>query len=73
MNNLCWYNITLQNGDDNMTIIIVAFPGAPAISQEAIQAEQDLDANLERLLKGSFCFLSAHENICSTNATNLSF
>ncbi|XP_031353937.1 protein phosphatase 1A isoform X1 [Photinus pyralis] len=36
---------------DNMSIVLVVFPGAPTPSQEAIQAEQELDAIIERSIK----------------------
>ncbi|KAK5648982.1 hypothetical protein RI129_003874 [Pyrocoelia pectoralis] len=36
---------------DNMSIVLVVFPGAPTPSQEAIQAEQELDAIIERRIK----------------------
>ncbi|KAL1514235.1 hypothetical protein ABEB36_003523 [Hypothenemus hampei] len=36
---------------DNMSIVLVVFPGAPKPYPEAVQAEQDLDATLERRIK----------------------
>ncbi|KAF5270861.1 hypothetical protein FQA39_LY08306 [Lamprigera yunnana] len=36
---------------DNMSIVLVVFPGAPTPSQDAIQAEQELDAIIERRVK----------------------
>jgi len=36
---------------DNMSIVLVVLPGAPTPSQEAIQAEQELDAIIERRVK----------------------
>lgn len=36
---------------DNMSIVLVVFPGAPTPSQEAIQAEQELDAIIEKHVK----------------------
>uniref|UniRef100_A0A1L8DL16 Protein phosphatase 2c n=1 Tax=Nyssomyia neivai TaxID=330878 RepID=A0A1L8DL16_9DIPT len=36
---------------DNMSIIIIVFPGGPSPSQEAIQAETELEAQLEKAIK----------------------
>lgn len=36
---------------DNMSIVLVVFPGAPRPTPESIQAEKDLDATLERRVK----------------------
>ena len=35
-----------------MSIVIIAFSGAPQVSQEAIQKEQELDSKLEDKVKG---------------------
>ncbi|XP_031327671.1 protein phosphatase 1A-like isoform X2 [Photinus pyralis] len=43
--------VILQGSRDNMSIVLVVFPGAPTPSQEAIQAEQELDAIIERSIK----------------------
>lgn len=39
-----------------MSIVLVVFPGAPQPSPEAIQAEKQLDATLEKSIKGCFNF-----------------
>ncbi|XP_044264474.1 protein phosphatase 1A [Tribolium madens] len=36
---------------DNMSIVLVVFPGAPTPTQEAIDAEKEFDASLERRIK----------------------
>ncbi|XP_022909138.1 protein phosphatase 1A [Onthophagus taurus] len=36
---------------DNMSIILVVFPGAPTVSEEAVRAETELDLTLERKVK----------------------
>ncbi|XP_065168630.1 protein phosphatase 1B isoform X3 [Atheta coriaria] len=36
---------------DNMSIILVLFPGAPKPTAEAIQADKDLEANIQRRMK----------------------
>lgn len=45
-----------QGSRDNMSIVLVLFPGAPAPSPEAIEAEKELDASLENHIKGCFNF-----------------
>lgn len=37
---------------DNMSIIIVTFPGAPQVSQEALQKEAKLETILEAKVEG---------------------
>ena len=36
-----------------MSIEIVTFPGAPAVSEEAVKREAELDARIETLVKGT--------------------
>ncbi|KAK9875420.1 hypothetical protein WA026_007813 [Henosepilachna vigintioctopunctata] len=36
---------------DNMSIVLVIFPGAPIPTQEAIEAEKELDATIERRIR----------------------
>ena len=36
-----------------MSIVIVAFEGAPSVSEEARQREADLDSRIEAKVKGS--------------------
>lgn len=45
---------------DNMSIVLVVFPGAPRPSQEAIDAEKALDAKIERSIKD---FVTSAENV----------
>lgn len=35
-----------------MSIVIVAFEGAPRLSEEAVKQDQDLDAKIEAKIKG---------------------
>lgn len=42
----------LQGSLDNMSIIIVTFPGAPQVSQEALQKEAKLETILEAKVEG---------------------
>ena len=44
----------LQGSRDNMSIVIIAFEGAPKVSEEAKQKEKELDARLEEKIKGRF-------------------
>lgn len=41
-----------QGSRDNMSIVIVAFEGAPRLSEEAVKQDQDLDAKIEAKIKG---------------------
>ena len=41
-----------QGSRDNMSIVIVAFEGAPTVSEEALQKEKELDKRLEVKVKG---------------------
>ncbi|KAJ6663891.1 hypothetical protein lerEdw1_009972 [Lerista edwardsae] len=44
----CVLDAALYKGSrDNMTCIVVCFPAAPEVSQEALQKERELDAHLE--------------------------
>lgn len=36
---------------DNMSIVLIAFPGAPKVSEEAIRKEKELDTRLENKIK----------------------
>lgn len=40
-----------------MSIVLVVFPGAPRPCPDALKAEQDLEANIERRIKGCFSFI----------------
>ncbi|XP_067875294.1 protein phosphatase 1B-like [Heterodontus francisci] len=48
--NMCLY----KGSRDNMSIILICFPNAPKISQEAIRREAELDAYIEEKVKESF-------------------
>lgn len=37
---------------DNISIIIVCFPGAPQVSQEALQQEAELEQQIEAKVEG---------------------
>lgn len=39
---------------DNMSIIIITFPGAPSPTSDAIAAEEELDKNLRKTIKGCY-------------------
>lgn len=41
----------LQDSRDNMSIVLVTFPGAPTPSTEAIQKEKQLEERLERRVR----------------------
>lgn len=52
----------LQGSRDNMSIVIIAFEGAPKVSETALQNEKELDKRLEKRIRGisslslSVCF-----------------
>jgi hypothetical protein len=37
-----------------MSIIIILFPGAPEVSPEAVQAEEELEMNIRKTIKGFY-------------------
>ena len=41
-----------QGSRDNMSVVIVAFDGAPKVSEEAKEKEAELDSRLELKVKG---------------------
>lgn len=42
-----------QGSLDNISIIIVCFPGAPQVSQEALQQEAELEQQIETKVEGA--------------------
>ena len=50
--------VPLQGSLDNISIIIVCFPGAPQISQEALQQEAELEQQMDIKVGGDFLFLA---------------
>lgn len=49
----------LQGSRDNMSVVLVCFPGAPKISEEAVKKEEELDKYLETRVEGQ------HTHICN--------
>lgn len=45
--------ISLQGSRDNMSVVLVCFPGAPKVSSEAVKREAELDKYLEARVEGS--------------------
>ena len=45
--------LLLQGSRDNMSVVIVAFAGAPKITDDAKVKETELDARLETKVKGT--------------------
>lgn len=41
---------------DNMSVIIICFPGAPELSQEALQEEAELEQRLDMKVEGDLDF-----------------
>ncbi len=44
--------LPLQGSLDNISIIIVCFPGAPHVSQEALQQEAELEQQIDVKVEG---------------------
>lgn len=53
---LCLFRLCLssflQGSRDNMSVVLVCFPGAPKISEEAVKKEEELDKYLETRVEG---------------------
>ena len=45
-------NISLQGSRDNMSIIIIAFPGAPKVDPEAVRKEDELNKLIKQKVTG---------------------
>ena len=45
--------VTFQGSRDNMSIVVVAFEGAPKPTPEAIKQDMDLDEKIETKIKGT--------------------
>lgn len=55
MHNLHFLFSTLlseQGSRDNMSVVLVCFPGAPKISQEAVKRQAELDKYLQSRVEG---------------------
>lgn len=42
----------LQGSRDNMSVVLICFPGAPKVSPEAVKRENELDKYLEARVEG---------------------
>lgn len=51
VNNNCFHSF-FQGSRDNLSFVLVTFPGVPQPSSEAIQQEAELEASLERRITG---------------------
>lgn len=49
--------LPLQGSLDNISIIIVCFPGAPQVSQEALQQEAELEHQIDVKVEGDFLYI----------------
>lgn len=45
---------TLQGSKDNMSVVLVTFPGAPKVSPEAQRKDKELKEVLEKKVQGKF-------------------
>lgn len=46
--------LVFQGSRDNMSVVLICFPGAPKVSPEAVKKEADLDKYLEGRVEGTF-------------------
>lgn len=46
--------MTFQGSRDNMSIILIVFPGAPKPSPETIEKEEELERNIRKTIKGYY-------------------
>ena len=60
----------LQGSRDNMSIVIIAFEGAPKVSEEAQKKEALLDARLEAKVKGDIVISELTDPQMFWNLTN---
>ena len=47
-----FFHIVLQGSRDNMSIIIIAFPGAPKVDPEAVRKEEELNKLIKQKVTG---------------------
>ena len=47
-----------QGSRDNMSIIIIAFPGAPKVDPEALRKEEELNKLIKQKVTGNFIYLN---------------
>lgn len=50
-----------------MSIVVVAFEGAPKVSDVAVKKEQELDAKIETKIKGIGCICAQYCGFVSCN------
>lgn len=43
-----------------MSVVLIAFPGAPSVSSQAVDAEQELRRQLEMRIRGRGIIFGAH-------------
>ena len=54
---------SIKGSRDNMSIIIIAFPAAPAVDPAAVKQENELDALLEKKVTGVNVVSSSSSNV----------
>ena len=48
------FDFVFQGSRDNMSIIIIAFPGAPKVDPEALRKEEELNKLIKQKVTGNF-------------------
>ena len=53
---ICLFTFFFQGSRDNMSIIIIAFPGAPKVDPDAVRKEDELNKLIKQKVTGNFSF-----------------
>lgn len=57
-----------QGSRDNMSVIIVTFPGCAEPTAEAIEADADLNRKLVEIVKGCYCYRTCFGRVAAASA-----
>lgn len=55
---------------DNISVIIICFPGAPALSQEALQEEAALEQRIDMKVEGDYFYLNFYSQESQIHTTD---
>lgn len=66
----CVLCLPLQGSLDNMSIIIICFPGAPHVSQEALHQEAELEQHIDMKVEGVVKYFN-HQHMISFSKSSL--
>lgn len=58
--------LILQGSRDNMSVVIIAFPNAPKVDEEAKQREAKLDSLIEEKVSGNhYLYIYSSYSLCN--------